>query len=125
MLSDKYLSKPKDIEEERINIELANGFMTSMDSVTTGRVLIDHSHLSNLIGQLMQYIEATYQDKEQREAHKGIVKNICREWLTHQYEWQKGWEVAYHVNPNNKISNVDGTNVTEWTNKYIIGEESN
>ena len=42
--------------------------------------MINWSELNSLIGQLLTYVDATYQDKEQREAHKSLVKNTVRDW---------------------------------------------
>lgn len=36
----------------------------------------DYSDESRLVGKLLTYIDATYTDKEQREAHKDIVKGL-------------------------------------------------
>lgn len=99
--------KPKEMD----NIKLSNGFVCSGIEIGTVKALVDHSDLDSLIGQLMQHIEATYQDKEQREAQKNIVKRLCREWLVHIYEWQEGWEVSLNVNPKHS---------KELTSKYII-----
>jgi len=98
------------------NVELSNGYVTSGANLGTQKALVDHQDLDSLIGRMMQYIEATYQDKEQREAHKGIVKAMCREWLTHIYDWERGWEIAFHVNPSNRVE--DSNDV--WTSKYLI-----
>ena len=103
---------PKEME----NYKLSSGFVTSGANLGFEKALVDHQDLDSLIGQLMQYIEATYQDKEQREAQKGIVKRLCRDWLTHIYDWEKGWEVAFHVNPVEKADESTDT----WTSKYII-----
>jgi len=103
------------MSEEHINVKLSNGFVTSLDTLTaTHRALIDHGDLSNLIGQLMQYIEATYQDKEQRDAHKRLVKVACRDWLSGIYDWQDGWNIKFCVNP--KVN-------PEPDFEYTLGEE--
>lgn len=78
------------------------------------KALVDHADLDSLIGMLMQHIEATFIDKEQREAQKSIIKTMTREWLRHIYEWEKGWEVAVHINPNSRSTSDD------WSNRYII-----
>jgi len=103
------------------NVKLANGYVTSLSSLKSERVLIDHEDLSSLVGQLMQYIEATYSDIEQRNAHKGIVKNICRDWLNDYYKWQKGWSVMFNVNPNE--SDESSASMPSYI-KYVIGELS-
>jgi hypothetical protein len=36
----------------------------------------NYSDESRLVGKLLTYIDATYTDKEQREAHKNIVKDL-------------------------------------------------
>ena len=106
---------PKKME----NYKLSTGFVTSGANLGIEKALVDHQDLDSLIGRLMQYIEATYQDKEQREAQKGLVKGLCREWLTHIYDWESGWEVAFHVNPNERPEN----SAPIWTSKYRIGVE--
>ena len=91
-----------------------------MENVASGlsyeSVLVNHGDLDSLVGQLMQYIEATYSDKEQREAHKRICKTMTREWLNHLYQWQKGWEIAVHVNPNSREAKED------WSIRYEVGK---
>ena len=96
------------------NVQLSSGFVTSGANIRIQKSLVDHGDLDNLIGQLMNYVEATYQDKEQRDAHKRLVKRVCREWLQHIYEWQRGWEIAFSVNPKEKKTDSD------WTNTYKI-----
>jgi hypothetical protein len=91
-----------------------------MENVASGlsyeSILVNHGDLDCLVGQIMQYIEATYSDKEQREAHKRICKTTIREWLNHLYEWQKGWEIAVHVNPKSRqVSD-------EWSARYKVGD---
>lgn len=99
---------PRDME----NYKLSSGFVTSGANLGNTKALVDHGDLDSLIGRLMQYIEATYQDKEQRDAQKGIVKSLAREWLTHIYDWQYGWEIAFHVNPDNRKTE------DEWTSRF-------
>ena len=36
----------------------------------------DHEDEGRLVGKLLTYIDATYSDKEQREAHKALVKDL-------------------------------------------------
>lgn len=36
----------------------------------------DYTDENRLVGKLLTYIDATYTDKEQREAHKSIIKDI-------------------------------------------------
>lgn len=36
----------------------------------------DYSDESRLVGKLLTYIDATYTDKEQRQAHKDIIKDL-------------------------------------------------
>lgn len=43
--------------------------------------LIDWQNLRDLEGRLLTYIDATYADKEQREAQKSILKNVLRNWM--------------------------------------------
>jgi hypothetical protein len=42
--------------------------------------MINWDELNELIGLLLTYVDATYQDKEQREAHKSLVRNTVRDW---------------------------------------------
>lgn len=42
----------------------------------TNATIWDYSDESRLVGKLLTYIDATYTDKEQREAHKNIVKDL-------------------------------------------------
>jgi len=48
--------------------------------------LISFRDLENLTGKLLTYIDATYQDREQRNAHKSIIRVILRNWY---YEEEK------------------------------------
>lgn len=42
--------------------------------------LIDFTDINSLIGQLLTYVDATYLDLEQRNAHKSVVKKLIRDW---------------------------------------------
>lgn len=42
--------------------------------------LINFTDIDSLVGQLLTYVDATYQDLEQRNAHKSIVKRTVRNW---------------------------------------------
>lgn len=45
--------------------------------------LINWDELRDLEGKLLTYIDATFIDKEQREAQKSLVRNLIREWYRH------------------------------------------
>lgn len=42
--------------------------------------ILEHHDVSNLVGQLLTYIDATFTDPEQRKAHKDIVKEKVYSW---------------------------------------------
>lgn len=42
--------------------------------------ILEYRDDSNLLGQLLTYVDATYTDQEQRKAHKDIVKQIVYGW---------------------------------------------
>jgi len=102
------------MSEEPENVKFGNNYVTSLDNIKMIKVLVDHGDLDDLIGRLMNYVEATYQDKEQRDAHKRLVKRVCREWLDSVYKWENGWEIAFSVDPEEKKTESD------WTNTYKI-----
>lgn len=45
--------------------------------------------LSQLVGRLLTYIDATYNDLEQRRAHKRLVKDTIYTWYYDVYDSQK------------------------------------
>lgn len=74
-----------------INIELPTGF--NMARIVAARcydptqgsdrpssdataVIWEYDDESRLVGKLLTYIDATYTDKDQREAHKSLVKDL-------------------------------------------------
>ena len=59
-------------------------------------VKINYNDSYNLIGRLLTYVDATYQDKEQREAHKGILKRTIKEWMVDLYREQYPDKTEYH-----------------------------
>ena len=66
--------------------------------------LIDFADISSLTGQLLTYVDATYSDKEQREAHKSLVKKVLRNWY---YACENSWSVE------GKVTWTQGTAVGE------------
>lgn len=47
--------------------------------------LVSFNELRVLLGQLLTHIDATYTDREQREAQKSLTKNIVNEWMREIY----------------------------------------
>ena len=62
--------------------------MSKEESIVIDSVEINFADVNYLVGKLLTYVDATYQDKEQREAHKQIVKNICYFWTDELYAKQ-------------------------------------
>lgn len=42
--------------------------------------IIDFEDINSLLGQLLTYVDATYSDLEQRNAHKSVVKKLVCDW---------------------------------------------
>lgn len=65
----------------------------SMDEIAN---IWDYTDENHLVGKLLTYIDATYTDKEQRDAHKSLIKDLvygyCQELKT------RAREVAQNVN---------------------------
>lgn len=59
-------------------------------------VQINYNDSYNLLGRLLTYVDATYSVKEQREAHKGIVKRTVKEWMVDLYREQYPDNPNYH-----------------------------
>lgn len=51
--------------------------------------LIRKFSVRELVGELLTYVDATYQDKEQREAQKDIVRNIVYRWFDNSFFGQE------------------------------------
>lgn len=51
-------------------------------------VQICYSELGDLQGQLLTYVDATFIDEKQREAHKSIVKRVTKDWMNNLYHTQ-------------------------------------
>lgn len=58
----------------------SNQASSDVPSGDTNATIWDYSDESRLVGKLLTYIDATYTDKEQREAHKDIVKNLVYDY---------------------------------------------
>lgn len=55
----------------------------------SGTVINGH-HIDSLVGKLLTYIDATYQDKDQREAQKKIARQTAWDWFnTHRESGEK------------------------------------
>ena len=53
-----------------------------------GAVVRRDIELSQLVGKLLTYIDATYTDLEQRKAHKRLVKNEVYAWYYDTFDAQ-------------------------------------
>src|SRR5688572_6402906 len=42
--------------------------------------ILRHRDVSDLVGKLLTYVDATFTDAEQRKAHKDIVKGLVYDW---------------------------------------------
>lgn len=45
--------------------------------------VIHRWQVDDLVGKLLTYVDATYSDEKQREAHKSIVRNTVYPWFIH------------------------------------------
>lgn len=48
---------------------------TDVPSGDHNAIIVDSRDFSDILGKLLTYVDATYTDKDQRKAHKDIVKN--------------------------------------------------
>jgi hypothetical protein len=51
------------------------------------QVKIEMNDISNLVGQLLTIADASFQDKQQREAVKSLIKNTV-------WDWGREWHIA-------------------------------
>lgn len=54
----------------------SNNASSNEPSGDSNATIWDYNDESRLVGKLLTYIDATYTDKEQRQAHKDIVKEL-------------------------------------------------
>lgn len=45
--------------------------------------IVSGHDIDNLVGKLLTYIDATYSDKDQRNAHKDIARQTVWDWFNH------------------------------------------
>lgn len=64
-------------------VAVENDMQLARGSYDASATVIDGHHIDDLVGKLLTYVDATYQDKEQREAHKSIVRKTAWEWFNH------------------------------------------
>ena len=60
-------------------------------------VQINYNDAYTLIGRMLTYVDATYSDKEQREAQKSIVKREIKGWMVGLYKEQYPDKPEYHI----------------------------
>jgi hypothetical protein len=65
--------------------------------------VIDDSDINCLIGKLLTYIDATYSDREQREAHKSLVKQTVYNWYNSHREYQGIYRIQFTYGENSPI----------------------
>lgn len=41
---------------------------------------ISYADINELLGKMLTYVDATYTNQEQRDAHKSIIKQTVRDW---------------------------------------------
>lgn len=57
--------------------------------------VIDGSEIDSLVGKLLTYVDATYNDSEQRTAHKNLIRQTVWSWFTnHRVNGEKTIEFA-------------------------------
>lgn len=49
--------------------------------------VVGYSDINNLVGRLLTYIDATYSDREQREAQKTLIKGVVFDWYEKKSQW--------------------------------------
>lgn len=54
-------------------------------------VILDVKFVENLVGKLLTYVDATFSDKKQREAHKDLIKQAVWSWYTDKQNITRGW----------------------------------
>lgn len=59
----------------------------SWSSEEFSEVKIEMNEISNLVGQLLTIADASFQDKQQREAVKSLIKNTV-------WDWGKEWHLG-------------------------------
>lgn len=61
------------------------------------KVEISWSEVYSLVGRLLNYVDATFTDVEQRKAQKRLVKNTCYDWIRDLYEEQYPENKELHI----------------------------
>lgn len=88
-------------------------------------VLIDWSDIQSLEGRLLTHVDATYADKEQREAQKSLVRMTVREWMRGlENEWEPFANlkvVAYFEDDNSAVvQKVESLTAEKWKSEGIL-----
>lgn len=75
----KFSLERSSVMSPNVNIELDQQVAYGLER---NRVrVVRRWQLDSLVGKLLTYIDATYNDPEQRKAHKDIVKQSCYNWF--------------------------------------------
>ena len=92
--------------------------------------IVGYEDVTRLVGKLLTYIDATYSDKEQREAQKTILKGIVYDWSRDNREWHGMTEIEFSYKDADKIPKLftwwdkDGTIYSSEDIKVTRGTRS-
>lgn len=64
-------------------VSIENDMQMAKGSFDSSGTIVDWHEIDDLVGKLLTYVDATYSDKEQREAHKSIVRDTVWKWFNH------------------------------------------
>lgn len=60
-------------------------------------VKITYEESGYLLGRLLTLVDATFQDQNQREAHKSLVRREVKDWMVNLYRDQYPDRPEYHI----------------------------
>lgn len=82
--------------------EIKETFLPEMGG--KGAIPINFTDIDNLIGKLLTIVDATFTDKEQREAQKSVIKSIVRDWGHSRYDYLPSIDWSFKYNPESRSS---------------------
>jgi hypothetical protein len=62
--------------------------MPKVKETVSVQVKIDYENIYDLIGQLLNIVDATFQDKDQRKAQVRLIKSTVYGWSDNLYRYQ-------------------------------------
>lgn len=70
-------------------------------------VPMNSNDVDNLVGRILTIVDASFADKEQREAFKSIMRSTIYDWMDRHYSYSPTFDWSYDISTNElKISNI-------------------